>query len=71
MLIGTSQLPKLNADRYGLANGELLLAADLEVPVTNLIVEEILAVVDLPENFVASTPCFRARAGIAGRKPAG
>src|SRR6266513_4755423 len=70
-MIGTSQLPKFEADMYGLENGELFLAPTAEVPVTNLHSEEILAIVDLPKKFAAYTPCFRREAGSAGRETRG
>ena len=70
-MIGTSQLPKFEADMYGLENGDLFLAPTAEVPVTNLYREEILAVGDLPKKFVAYTPCFRREAGSAGRETRG
>jgi seryl-tRNA synthetase len=70
-MIGTSQLPKFEADMYGLENGELFLAPTAEVPLTNLHREEILPFVDLPKKFVAYTPCFRREAGSAGRETRG
>jgi len=70
-MIGTTQLPKFEPDMYGLENGELFLAPTAEVPVTNFHREEILAVVDLPKQFVAYTPCFRREAGSAGRETRG
>jgi len=70
-MIGTTQLPKFEADMYGLENGELFLAPTAEVPLTNLHREEILANVDLPRKFVAYTPCFRREAGSAGRDTRG
>jgi len=70
-MIGTSQLPKFEADMYGLENGELFLAPTAEVPLTNLHREEILSSADLPKKFVAYTPCFRREAGSAGRETRG
>ena len=70
-MIGTTQLPKFEADMYGLEYGEMFLAPTAEVPVTNFHREEILAVVDLPKKFVAYTPCFRREAGSAGRETRG
>jgi seryl-tRNA synthetase len=70
-MIGTSQLPKFEADMYGLENGELFLVPTAEVPLTNLHREEILASTDLPKKFVAYTPCFRREAGSAGRETRG
>src|SRR5881392_2970285 len=70
-MIGTTQLPKFEADMYGMENGELFLVPTAEVPLTNLHREEILAIVDLPKKFVAYTPCFRREAGSAGHETRG
>jgi seryl-tRNA synthetase len=70
-MIGTTQLPKFEADMYGLENGELFLVPTAEVPLTNLHREEILTSADLPKKFVAYTPCFRREAGSAGRETRG
>src|SRR6202007_2952768 len=40
-MIGTSQLPKFEADMYGLEEGQLFLAPTAEVPVTNFCRDEI------------------------------
>ena len=70
-MIGTSQLPKLEADMYGLEENQLFLAPTAEVSLTNLHRDEILSSVDLPKKFVACTPCFRREAGAAGRETRG
>jgi seryl-tRNA synthetase len=70
-MIGTSQLPKFEADMYGLEENQLFLAPTAEVQLTNLHREEILSVGDLPKKFVAYTPCFRREAGAAGRETRG
>lgn len=70
-MIGTSQLPKFEADMYGLENGELFLAPTAEVPVTNFHRDEILPIADLPKKIAAYTPCFRREAGSAGRETRG
>ena len=70
-MIGTSQLPKFEADMYGLEENQLFLAPTAEVQLTNLYREEILSVADLPKKFVAYTPCFRREAGAAGRETRG
>ncbi len=70
-MIGTSQLPKFEADMYGLEENQLFLAPTAEVPLTNLHRDEILNSVDLPKKFVAYTPCFRREAGAAGRETRG
>jgi seryl-tRNA synthetase len=70
-MIGTSQLPKFEADMYGLEENQLFLAPTAEVPLTNLYRDEILSIVDLPKKFVAYSPCFRREAGAAGRQTRG
>jgi len=70
-MIGTSQLPKFEADMYGLEEGQLFLAPTAEVPVTNFYRDEIVRANDLPKRFVAYTPCFRREAGSAGRETRG
>ena len=70
-MIGTSQLPKFEADMYGLEENQLFLAPTAEVQLTNLHREEILSAADLPKKFVAYTPCFRREAGSAGRETRG
>ena len=70
-MIGTSQLPKFEADMYGLENSQLFLAPTAEVPVTNFHREEILSADKLPKKYVAYTPCFRREAGSAGRETRG
>jgi len=70
-MIGTSQLPKFEADMYGLEENQLFLTPTAEVPLTNLYRDEILNIADLPKKFVAYTPCFRREAGAAGRETRG
>ena len=70
-MIGTTQLPKFEADMYGLEENQLFLAPTAEVQLTNLHREEILGLSDLPKKFVAYTPCFRREAGAAGRETRG
>ena len=70
-MVGTSQLPKFEADMYGLEENQLFLAPTAEVQLTNLHREEILGIADLPKKFVAYTPCFRREAGAAGRETRG
>src|SRR5438034_5969591 len=70
-MVGTSQLPKFEADMYVLEENQLFLAPTAEVQLTNLYREEILSFRDLPKKFVAYTPCFRREAGAAGRETRG
>jgi seryl-tRNA synthetase len=70
-MIGTSQLPKFEADMYGLEENQVFLAPTAEVQLTNLHRDEIVSAADLPRKFVACTPCFRREAGAAGRDTRG
>jgi seryl-tRNA synthetase len=70
-MIGTSQLPKFEADMYAVEDPQIFLAPTAEVQLTNFHREEILSVDDLPRKFVAYTPCFRREAGAAGRETRG
>ena len=71
-LRGTGQLPKFGDDLFSL-NGEQpwRLIPTAEVPVTNLVRDEILELEALPKKWVAHTPCFRSEAGSAGRDTRG
>lgn len=73
-LYGTGQLPKFEEDLFKIANRteaedsrELYLIPTAEVPVTNLVRDEILPLDALPVKRTAHTPCFRAEAGSSGR----
>ncbi len=71
-LVGTSQLPKFEQDLFALrAEHPLYLIPTAEVPLTNLVREQIVAAETLPLKFVAHTPCFRSEAGAAGRDTRG
>lgn len=71
-LTGTGNLPKFEADLFGI-KGEsgLYLIPTAEVPVTNLIRESIVEANELPMRFVAHTPCFRSEAGSYGKDTRG
>ena len=69
-LFGTGQLPKFEEDLFRVPRGEqepLYLIPTAEVPVTNIVRDEILAAEALPLKFVCHTPCFRSEAGSGGR----
>ncbi|MGA2563300.1 MAG: serine--tRNA ligase [Steroidobacteraceae bacterium] len=71
-LIGTGQLPKFEQDLFALAGHQkLYLLPTAEVPLTNLVREQILEASALPLKFVAQTACFRSEAGAAGRDTRG
>jgi seryl-tRNA synthetase len=71
-LFGTGQLPKFGDDLFCL-DGEqgFFLIPTAEVPVTNLVRDEIVAAADMPLKFVAHTPCFRSEAGSHGKDTRG
>jgi seryl-tRNA synthetase len=71
-LTGTGQLPKFAADLFKLeGERELFLIPTAEVPVTNLVRDQIIDPAQLPLRYVAHTPCFRSEAGAAGRDTRG
>ncbi|MEW6691857.1 MAG: serine--tRNA ligase [Pseudomonadota bacterium] len=71
-LRGTGQLPKFEDDLFKLAGeSPYYLIPTAEVPVTNLVRDEILDLDALPLKMVAHTPCFRSEAGSAGRDTRG
>jgi seryl-tRNA synthetase len=75
-LRGTGQLPKFGDDLFTLkmeegSQQDWRLIPTAEVPLTNLLRDEIVAGEALPKKFVAHTPCFRAEAGAAGRDTKG
>jgi seryl-tRNA synthetase len=71
-LLGTGQLPKFEADLFKLqGEHEYYLIPTAEVPVTNLVRDEILPADTLPLKFVSHTPCFRSEAGSYGRDTRG
>jgi len=71
-LQGTGQLPKFEQDLFALRGEQhLYLIPTAEVPVTNLVREQIVPAEALPLKYVAQTPCFRSEAGAAGRDTRG
>ena len=69
-LIGTGQLPKFEDDQFKISDDKYLIPTG-EVPLTNLMRDELLADADLPINLTAHTPCFRAEAGSFGKDTRG
>jgi len=78
-LRGTGQLPKFEADLYKISKNEehdtndrdLYLIPTAEVPITNLVRDEIIDEAELPLKMVGHTPCFRSEAGSYGRDTRG
>ena len=71
-LQGTGQLPKFEQDLFAVrGDPAFYLIPTAEVPVTNLVRDQIVAAEALPLKYVAHTPCFRSEAGAAGRDTRG
>ena len=71
-LVGTGQLPKFEQDLFAIrGEHDLYLIPTAEVPMTNLVRDQIVAAEALPLKFAAHTPCFRSEAGAAGRDTRG
>ncbi len=72
-LFGTGQLPKFEEDLFKTNDErELYLIPTAEVPVTNIMRDELLkSDAELPVKLVCHTPCFRSEAGSHGRDTRG
>lgn len=71
-LYGTGQLPKFAEDLFKLEGDQnYYLIPTAEVPVTNMVRDEIVKADDLPMKFTAHTPCFRSEAGSYGKDTRG
>ncbi|HID46617.1 MAG TPA: serine--tRNA ligase [Chromatiaceae bacterium] len=71
-MTGTGQLPKFAEDAFKLeGEQDYYLIPTAEVPLTNLLRDEILDADALPFKVVAHTPCFRSEAGAYGKDTRG
>lgn len=71
-LRGTGQLPKFEEDLFKVpGERDFYLIPTAEVPVTNIVRDEILNADQLPLKLVCHTPCFRSEAGSYGRDTRG
>jgi seryl-tRNA synthetase len=72
---GTGQLPKFEEDLFAVPRagneGKLYLIPTAEVPVTNIVRDEIVPLEKLPLKFVCHSPCFRSEAGSYGKDTRG
>ena len=71
---GTGQLPKFEDDLFSVPRaegGKFYLIPTAEVPVTNIVRDEIVAAERLPLKFVCHSPCFRSEAGSYGKDTRG
>ncbi|WP_151192621.1 serine--tRNA ligase [Cysteiniphilum sp. JM-1] len=71
-LFGTGQLPKFSEDLFNIQEQfPFSLIPTAEVPITNIVRDEIIPAESLPLKFVGHTPCFRSEAGSYGRDTRG
>ena len=77
-LVGTTQLPKFEADMFAVKKGgaegggeSLYLISTSEITLTNSVRDEILPAALLPLKLTAHTPCFRSEAGSYGKDTRG
>ena len=78
-LVGTTQLPKFEADMFAVRKGgqgddedtALYLISTSEITLTNSVRDEILPADALPIRLTAHTPCFRSEAGSYGKDTRG
>ena len=71
-LKGTGQLPKFEEDLFKIESKEdYYLTSTAEVPVTNMLRNQIIDSKDLPIKWVSHTPCFRSEAGSYGKDTRG
>ncbi|RPG98043.1 MAG: serine--tRNA ligase [Candidatus Pelagibacter sp. TMED106] len=75
VMFGTGQLPKFEEDQFEIksdnSNERKFLIPTAEVVLTNLVKKSILNKNELPQRFVAATPCFRKEAGSYGKDTKG
>mgnify|MGYP000261162448 CR=1 FL=1 len=69
-LYGTGQLPKFNEDLFQTSSGHWLIPT-AEVPLTNIVANEIINKESLPLRYTSLTNCFRSEAGSAGQDTKG
>ncbi len=70
-LYGTGQLPKFHEDLFHIKDAGYYLIPTAEVPVTNIVRDEIVDLAQMPLKFVCHTPCFRSEAGSYGKDTRG
>jgi len=71
---GTGQLPKFEEDSFSVPRPDaekLYLIATAEIPVTNIVRDEIVPLAELPLKMVCHSPCFRSEAGSYGKDTRG
>ena len=69
-LFGTGQLPKFTEELFTAGDSHWLIPT-AEVPLTNIVREQILKINSLPMRLTSCTPCFRSEAGASGKDTRG
>ena len=69
-MYNSGQLPKFATDAFQLSNGHYLIPT-AEVPLTNILSNQIINEHELPIRYIAYTPCFRSEAGSANKDTRG
>ncbi len=67
---GTGNLPKFAEDLFRTTD-DFYLIPTAEMPLTNLVADQIVEAETLPRRYTAHTPCFRSEAGSAGKDTRG
>lgn len=70
-LRGTGQLPKFEEDLFIIPEQNFYLIPTAEVPVTNLVRDQIVDAEKIPLKYVCHSPCFRSEAGSYGKDTRG
>ena len=75
VMFGTGQLPKFEEDQFEIkfdkTDKRKFLIPTAEVVLTNIVRKTVINKDELPQRFVASTPCFRKEAGSYGKDTKG
>ena len=69
--INTGQLPKFEEDLFRIQDQDLYLIPTAEIPVTNIVKDQIIEDTSLPLKYVCHSPCFRSEAGSYGKDTRG
>ena len=70
-ITGTGQLPKFKNDIFATRSEKFFLIPTAEVPLANLVAQQIVDENSLPQKFVCHSPCYRLEAGAAGKDTRG
>jgi seryl-tRNA synthetase len=71
-LVGTGQLPKFGEDLFKLEGPDnYFLSPTGEVPISNMLKDQVIDSKELPIKWVSHTPCFRSEAGSYGKDTRG